>query len=168
MVNFMLCPFYHVLKINYKNPVFICSFIWRWSRHSAQGAAITVNTTLFMPLRTSPASGVIRQLGTVRPGLREPVGGAPVLPLVVRPSRCLRNHREFPLWLSALMTLGCRSCGVVQLQLRLDPWPGNFHMPPVWPKMGKTRNSRRGQGSKYHTICAFDSLPESSLQVRAS
>ena len=40
---------------------------------------------------------------------------------------------SFDRWPSALLQLGHR----LQLGLRFDPSPGNFHMPWVWPKKKK-------------------------------
>ena len=45
----------------------------------------------------------------------------------------LRIWRCRELWL--------RSWGM-GLQLRFDPWPGNFHMPQVWPQKGKKKKEK--------------------------
>ena len=41
-----------------------------------------------------------------------------------------------------LLQLWCRS----PLWLRLDPWPGNLHMPRVWPKTMTTKAPKDGPG----------------------
>ena len=48
------------------------------------------------------------------------------------------THAEFPLWHSGLRIQRCHGDGVsgscgLQLQLRFNPWPGNFHLLWVQP-----------------------------------
>ena len=37
-------------------------------------------------------------------------------------------------WVQSLTQCsGLKDLALLQLQLRFDPWPGNFHRPRVWP-----------------------------------
>ena len=38
----------------------------------------------------------------------------------------------------------------LQMWLRFHPWPGNFHMPCLWPKKKKKRNYKKRKHDIYH------------------
>ena len=51
-------------------------------------------------------------------------------------------------------------CGL-QLWLRFDPWPRNFHLPGMWPKKGKKKRLNFRSGFYYFKVffCLFRAIP---------